>query len=196
MKVEDKSNSSHERTLPLPGGAGTTECSPNYEKGIGESDCKRNAVEVENAGSKAEDPDNGGVGGGGMTSLVSAGVTHTETTDPNRHTYRIEGEAGIGNWNCMQGQKSSSTRMELAAWISALTNNTPIHMGTDSKSMMTKAVIMMKSAAKWNQDQSETWWIKRNPFKKPWGLQPDGDLWESVWEAYLARGTTQGTDES
>ena len=89
----------------------------------------------------------------------------------------------------MQGQKSSSTRMELAAWISALTNNTPIHMGTDSKSMMDKAVIMMKSAAKWNQDQSATWWIKRNPFKKPWGLQPDGDLWESVWEAYLARGT-------
>ena len=26
------------------------------------------------------------------------------------------------------------------------------------------------------------------PFKKPWGLQVDGDLWQQAWEAVLKRG--------
>ena len=28
----------------------------------------------------------------------------------------------------------------------------------------------------------------RNPFKKPWGLQRDGDLWEQAWTAVIKRG--------
>ena len=48
---------------------------------------------------------------------------------------------------------------------------------------------MMEAAATWTGDGNTTWWIKRNPFSKAWGLQPAGDLWELVREAYLSRGT-------
>ena len=44
--------------------------------------------------------------------------------------------------------------MELAACISALTNRMPIHMGTDSKSRMDKAMLMMQVATRWNEDSS------------------------------------------
>ena len=27
------------------------------------------------------------------------------------------------------------------------------------------------------------------PFKKPWGMQTDGDLWQVAWEAIIARGS-------
>ena len=88
----------------------------------------------------------------------------------------------------MKGQFSSSTRMELGAWVMALTRNVPVHMGTDSESMRRKAMKMIELADAWTTDDRPGWWLKKNPFRKPWGLQPDGDLWELAWNAVLQRG--------
>ena len=30
--------------------------------------------------------------------------------------------------------------------------------------------------------------LSNSPFKKPWGLHKDGDLWEQIWEAIHKRG--------
>lgn len=125
--------------------------------------------------------------------LAHAGVgdgAHKAEQDTNgeghaQFAYRIAGDAGVGNWNCMRGQRASSTRMELAAWINASTYKLPVHMVTDSKSMMDKANVMTKAACTWNDDNGATWWIKRNLFLEAWALQPDGDLWGLVWEADL-----------
>ena len=62
----------------------------------------------------------------------------------------------------------------------ALTYSLPTHMGTDSESMMDKANVMINLASKSNDDRGATWWIKRNPFTKPWGLQP-GEVTLLYW---------------
>ena len=47
---------------------------------------------------------------------------------------------------------------------------------------------MLCAAETLADDTSPTWWLRKNPFRKPWGLQADGDLWEQAWEAVLQRG--------
>ena len=84
------------------------------------------------------------------------------------------------------GQTSSSTRQELAAWIGALTLPIRSRYATDSASMMDKAIQMMKAAERYEEQDTPRRF--RNPFKKPWGLQTDGDLWEQAWIGLLARG--------
>ena len=56
-------------------------------------------------------------------SMLSTRLAHVE-----------ENAIGVGVWNCMKGQFGSSTRMELGAWVMALTREIPVHMGTDSES--------------------------------------------------------------
>ena len=88
------------------------------------------------------------------------------------------------------GQTSSSTRQELAAWLRALTIPVKQCYATDSASMMTKAIQLMEAAARY-EDQLNTGTLSKwpeNPFRKPWGLQTDGDLWEQAWIAVVKRG--------
>lgn len=47
---------------------------------------------------------------------------------------------------------------------------------------------MLQAAEECISSNREDWWMQRNPFKEPWGLQADGDLWEVVWHAILERG--------
>ena len=49
---------------------------------------------------------------------------------------------------------------------------------------------MLLAAAKRKQEKEERGEkaMHRNPFKKAWGLQKDGDLWEQAWKAVLNRG--------
>lgn len=99
-----------------------------------------------------------------------------------------QNEHGVGQWNCLRGQMGSSTRMELASWLLALTRRAAVHMGTDSMAMMSKAKRLMDAAEQRCSIKEEDWWKLPNPFKKPWGLQPDGDLWKMAWMAVLSRG--------
>ena len=48
--------------------------------------------------------------------------------------------------------------------------------------------MMMNAAKACSEDSSHGWWLRRNPFKRPWGLQADGDLWQMAWKAILCRG--------
>ena len=87
----------------------------------------------------------------------------------------------------------SSTRMELAAWLLSMTRNKAVYMATDSKAMLDKAAKLMNAAELRTLTKEEDWWILPNPFKKPWGLQADGDLWRMGWMAVLARGVGRQT---
>lgn len=120
------------------------------------------------------------------TSLQQADLA--DQMPPIRHVHQLEWGGGVGQRNSMQGQCGSSTRMELVAWLGSLVRRAPIHMGSDSQALITKANIMMDAARRWSYDSGPGRWLRRNPFRKPWGLQPDGDLWQAAWGAILQRG--------
>ena len=68
------------------------------------------------------------------------------------------------------GMGGSSTRAEIAAGIIAIAADTEVHMGTDSKSFMVRAIIILQMI----EDQ-------RTP-KRPWNTQKDWDLWKIFYE--------------
>ena len=80
--------------------------------------------------------------------------------------------------------------MELAAWILVLCKPIRSVYATDSKSMMDKAIQLLNQAkiVEERQRRGEKANIAQ-PFKKAWGVQKDGDLWETAWKAILHRGT-------
>ena len=60
---------------------------------------------------------------------------------------------------------------------------------TGSASMQGKALALMKEAARMKEKEAngeKVNWEK--PFKTPWGIQKDGDLWQQAWIAILQRG--------
>ena len=91
------------------------------------------------------------------------------------------------NWAALEGQMCSSTRAELAAACVALLANMPIHIASDSKSMVEKAGKIIQFAKLASYTMSAKGSIPRNIFGRPWGMQTDGDLWELVWEAVTLR---------
>ena len=79
-----------------------------------------------------------------------------ETMPDVAHMHMEENEEGVGMWNCMKGQLSSSTRMELGSFITTLTRNAAIHMGIDCQIMVSKATKMFKAANEWVEDTQPT----------------------------------------
>ena len=55
--------------------------------------------------------------------------------------------------------------------------------------MKGKAEHIIRMATEIQKKESEGIKVtnKSNPYKKPWGLQRDGDLWEMAWKAILKR---------
>ena len=89
------------------------------------------------------------------------------------------------------GQTSTPTRQELAAWLRTLAIPIRSHYATDSASMLCKANRLIEAAAKHEQSGiDENTKRFKNPFRKAWGLQTDGDLWEQAWQAVLKRGSS------
>ena len=87
------------------------------------------------------------------------------------------------------GQTGSSTRHELMAWITVLAKPIRSMYATDSAAMMDKAKQLLAKAEERQHSISRGRRYKEGcPFKKPWGLQKDGDLWEVAWDAILKRG--------
>jgi hypothetical protein len=95
---------------------------------------------------------------------------------------------GLRQWNMLPGQRCNSTRVETAAAVIALMRRKSIRIGTDSAAMLSKAKALMETARRWSDEAQHDWLPKRNPLRKPWGLQNDGDLWELFFGAVLARG--------
>ena len=87
------------------------------------------------------------------------------------------------------GQMGSSTRQELAGWLLALSLPIRSMYATDSASMLGKAEALILAATRMKKGQVEGKKVDwSRPFKKPWGLQKDGDLWKQAWKAILRRG--------
>ena len=86
------------------------------------------------------------------------------------------------------GQTGSSTRMELMAWLKVLPMPVRSMYATDSACMLGKAKKLIQAAEREEGQGKGPKGYNRNPFKKPWGLQTDGDLWEQAWPAILTRG--------
>ena len=61
---------------------------------------------------------------------------------------------------------------------------------TDSASMLGKAKQLIAAAKEYllKKEAGGGKAHMRNPFRKPWGLQKDGDLWEQAWKAIVKRG--------
>ena len=92
------------------------------------------------------------------------------------------------------GQTGTSTRLELTAWIRVLAIPCRSCYATDSASMLNKARRLIKAAERDLAEEESGTVVKRgNPFKKPWGLQVDGDLWEQAWIAVKRRGVGNQT---
>ena len=93
------------------------------------------------------------------------------------------------------GQVGSSTRQELAAWVIVLTKPYKSRYATDSASMLGKAMQLIKAAEEIEDKERRGIKVfnRAKPFKKAWGLQRDGDLWELAWKAILARGAANQT---
>jgi hypothetical protein len=74
----------------------------------------------------------------------------------------------------LKGCRSSSTRAEIAAGLSAVTAPGPIHIGTDSKAFTIKLQAMLNAHPE--------------PPRKPLNLHKDGDLWEAIQHTINAKG--------
>ena len=87
------------------------------------------------------------------------------------------------------GQTGTSTRHELMAWIAVLAKPIRTMFATDSAAMLIKAKQLIHKAEQREYSTSKGKPVKNGcPFKKPWRLQTDGDLWEVAWEAIHIRG--------
>ena len=75
-------------------------------------------------------------------------------------------------------------------WIAVLAKPIRTMYATDSRAMMTKArQLIEKAEHRHDCIRREKKYKEGCPFKKPWGMQTDGDLWQVAWEAILVRGT-------
>jgi hypothetical protein len=117
-----------------------------------------------------------------MSSIISGAAEATQ------FVYEDILAKGVGLWGKMAGQRNSSTRMEIAGFLIALMRNVPVLVGTDSQSLIDKANSIIRAIRQ--QLANPLWWITPNSsvLGKPWGLQPDGDLWQLVHEAIITRG--------
>ena len=87
------------------------------------------------------------------------------------------------------GQTGTSTRHELMAWIAVLAKPIRTMYATDSVAMLIKTKQLMSKVEQREEARRKVKPVNAGcPFKKPWKLQTDGDLWELAWEAIHTRG--------
>ena len=107
---------------------------------------------------------------------------HREDTDRNESEKDIAeqvylGEccngAGLAVAGSLFGLFPSSTRIELAGAIGALLQPRPVHIAADNASVINKANVVLH---------------RNGPGRRPWGLQADGDLWETFHALVQQRG--------
>ena len=87
-------------------------------------------------------------------------------------------EGGVATWAPFKVVWHSSTRAELAGLIIAMGTNVPIHVGIDNAAVVMKANHLI-AKAKEREAKGDAHGEK--PLRKPFGLQPDGDLWAEFW---------------
>ena len=91
-------------------------------------------------------------------------------------SYHEQKSDGFALYTSIGGLAGSSTRTELAAAIIAMSAHGPIHLASDSKSFVKRALKLVNQL--------------KNGVDKPrrWKLVSDGDLWEHFYLALKAKG--------
>ena len=84
---------------------------------------------------------------------------------------------GVRLWTKVSAYNGNSTRAELTAGLMALMAEGPVHIGSDSRAFVDRANAIINRIH------------KHKPFKKPWGVVSDGDLWEFFVKAVKQKGT-------
>ena len=75
------------------------------------------------------------------------------------------------------------------AWLAVLAMPIRTLYASDSKAVVNKANRLIEAARKLEQSGTEQHQSRKgNPFGKPWGMQPDGEVREQAWQAVLRRG--------
>jgi chitinase len=95
-----------------------------------------------------------------------------DAEDDYTHHNNIDG--GLEFWFSNAALWYSSTRLELLAGILALLSPEAVHMGTDSASFLRTARMIIA--------------MPQGTPKRPWGLMPDGDLWQIFQHLVVAKG--------
>ena len=124
------------------------------------------------------------LGGFGIWWPKKDGVHQQQHTD-ERILHTGYKEHGIMQYNNIEGQRGSSTRTEIAAVVTVMTAAKPVHMATDSEAMRKKAMILKEKARQMHMQADLGILSVRNPLRKPWALQVDGDLWRLYWIGFL-----------
>ena len=88
-------------------------------------------------------------------------------------------------WAPLCGKWHSSGRAELAALVMAAHARIPIHIGLDNRGVVNKANFILQMAGRHGNGSGEQ--LSR-PYKMPWGLQVDGELWKTLWDLVWERG--------
>ena len=86
-----------------------------------------------------------------------------------------EEAAGLKLFTHAQGYGGSSTRLEIVGAITSIAADGPVHLATDSQAFKAKALSLHQHV------QSST-----TP-RKPWALQPDGDMWQQYFRFAKAK---------
>ena len=86
-----------------------------------------------------------------------AGTEEEASGDAVELTFRAKEGGGLKQWARLTGQRCSSTRVETAAAIIALSRPKFIHIGTDSAAMLHKALKLQKAAATWMDSVANNW---------------------------------------
>ena len=129
------------------------------------------------------------LGGFGIWTATEKSNT-ADAFDEQQSTFDHERHADndLARWGPLAGFATSSTRNELAAAIMGLLMPRPVHIGSDSKTFVDKANFLKKHARHWTISYGTEHHRTRNPCKRPWAMQVDGDLWQSCWQAMVTRG--------
>ena len=99
------------------------------------------------------------------------------------------------------GQVGSSTRSEAHGLLVAIARKGSVHVGIDNSTVVKRANKYLTMAARLcakrddfraqEADSSHAMEIARQlrrPEKKHWQLQKDGDIWQAIWQAIIAKG--------
>ena len=119
------------------------------------------------------------------TALGGAGAWHPQrqlsTQGPSEAEANLavlhQEAAGLKLYTQLCGYGGSSTRLEIAGAIVGLAADGAMHLGTDSKSFMAKALSVHQH-------------INNNTLpKRPWAIQTDGDMWHMYFRHAAAKHT-------
>lgn len=111
------------------------------------------------------------------TSAFQETTSAPEHSGNNHFMFKDKWLRGVAQWSPMKGSLFSSTRIELAAAIMAALVRKPMHMASDSLSVVTKFNKLIADATRRMKNQATTWWKQRNPHEPTMG---DAEGWRSM----------------